>query len=341
VIEIDGSQGEGGGQVLRTALALSLLTRKPFRIAKIRANRKTPGLLRQHLTSVEAAARVGNASTEGASLGANTLTFVPGDVHAGDYAFAIGTAGSTTLVLQTVLLPLTLVDAPSTIVLEGGTHNPMAPPFDFIEQAYLPLLARMGATVSIALERPGFFPAGGGRIRVTITPARALARLELEERGEIAGRRVLAMVANLPYNIAEREARVAAETLGWPPETAQSHTVNGSIGPGNTLSISVASTNVTNVFTGFGVRGVAAERIAHDAALQAKRYINSDAAVDEHLADQLLLPMAVGGGGTFTTTPLSTHATTNIEVIRKFVDVRIEVTELSRGLRRVSVRPAA
>jgi RNA 3'-terminal phosphate cyclase (ATP) len=293
------------------------------------------------LTAVEAAARVGDASAEGAALGSSELTFVPKNVRGGEYAFAIGTAGSTTLVLQTILLPLILANTPSTIALEGGTHNPMAPPFDFIEQSYLPLLARMGATVSVALERPGFYPAGGGRIRVTIMPAKSLARLELEERGEIIERRARAVVANLPYNIAEREARVAAETLGWPPETAQSHTVSGSIGPGNTLSIFVASASVTNVFTGFGVRGVAAERIAHDAALQAKRYINSEAAVDEHLADQLLLPMAVGGGGTFTTTPLSTHATTNIEVIRMFVDVPIEVTELSRGLRRVSVRHAA
>jgi RNA 3'-terminal phosphate cyclase (ATP) len=186
VIEIDGAAGEGGGQVLRTALALSLLTRKPFRIVNIRAKRNKPGLLRQHMTAVEAATRVGDAAVEGVALGAAALTFVPKTLRGGAYSFAIGTAGSTMLVLQTVLLPLALAPEPSTIDLEGGTHNPAAPPFEFIDQAYLPLLRRMGAEISIELLRPGFYPAGGGRIRVSVTPAAQLGRLDLEQRGEIA-----------------------------------------------------------------------------------------------------------------------------------------------------------
>jgi RNA 3'-terminal phosphate cyclase (ATP) len=337
MIEIDGAEGEGGGQVLRTALALSLLTRKPFRIANIRAKRKSPGLLRQHLTAVEAATRVGDAAVEGSSLGASTLTFVPRTLRGGDYAFAIGTAGSTTLVLQTILLPLLVAPEPSTIVLEGGTHNPAAPPFDFLEQAYLPLLRRMGAEASIELLRPGFYPAGGGKVRVAITPVARLGRLELEDRGELVSRRARAVVANLPYSIAEREARAVAETLEWGEYCVEAHTVSGSLGPGNAVSVFVESEHVTDVFTGFGARGVPAERIAHDVALEAKRYINSGAAVGEHLADQLLLPMAAGGGGVFTTTPLSTHATTNLEVIRRFLPAVIEVEATSNGVRRVRV----
>jgi RNA 3'-terminal phosphate cyclase (ATP) len=325
LIDIDGSRGEGGGQVLRTSLALSLITGSPFRIDNIRAKRKSPGLLRQHLTAVNAASEVGGAAVDGASLGSTSLTFVPQAIRAGAYAFAIGTAGSTMLVLQTILLPRALAGEESTIEIEGGTHNPAAPPFDFLQLAFLPLLRRMGAAVDLELVRPGFYPAGGGKIRARIAPAKRLARLELESRGAIVSRCARAVVANLPYAIAQREVQAVAQELGWGEECLQAHTLTGSIGPGNAISVIVESEQVTDVFTAFGERGVPAERVAQNAASQAKRYLDSDAAVGEHLADQLLLPMAVGEGGTFTTTPLTGHSTTNIEVIRKFVDVTVEV----------------
>jgi RNA 3'-terminal phosphate cyclase (ATP) len=324
LIVIDGSRGEGGGQVLRTSLALSLITGSPFRIDNIRAKRKSLGLLRQHLTAVNAAVEVGGASIDGANLGSTSLTFVPQSIRAGAYAFAIGTAGSTMLVLQTILLPLVLADEESTVEIEGGTHNPAAPPFDFLQLAFLPLLRRMGADVDLELVRPGFYPAGGGKIRARIAPATRLARLELPSRGAIVSRCARAVVANLPYAIAQREVQTVAQELGWGEECLQAHTLTGSIGPGNAISVIVESEHVTDVFTAFGERGVPAERVAQNAAKEAKRYLDSDAAVGEHLADQLLLPMAVGEGGTFTTTPLTGHSTTNIEVIRKFVDVAIE-----------------
>ncbi|HEX8253557.1 MAG TPA: RNA 3'-terminal phosphate cyclase [Thermoanaerobaculia bacterium] len=337
MITIDGSHGEGGGQVLRTALALSLITGKPFRIENIRANRKSPGLLRQHLTAVQAATQVGDANVEGASLGAATLTFVPRALRSGDYTFSIGTAGSTMLVLQTVLLPLVLAGSPSTIELEGGTHNPSAPPFDFIERAFLPLLRTMGAAVEIELIRPGFFPAGGGRIRVRISPATRLRRLELDERGPITIRCARAVVANLPRTIAEREVDVAAEELSWPQDCREVHTLTGSVGPGNAISIIVGNERVTDVFTAFGKRGVRAEEVARAAVNQARRYIDSGAAVGEHLTDQLLLPLAVGEGGSFTTTPLSGHSQTNIETIRHFVDRDITTEQISNGIVRVAI----
>jgi RNA 3'-terminal phosphate cyclase (ATP) len=338
MVIIDGSQGEGGGQVLRTSLALSLLTGKPFRIENIRAKRKTPGLMRQHLTAVNAAAQVGEAAVEGAQVGSTAVTFVPRTMRGGDYSFAIGTAGSTMLVLQTVLLPLALAGTESTVELEGGTHNRDAPPFDFVERAFLPLICRMGAEISLELVRPGFYPAGGGKVVVRIKPAKRLARLDIENRGDITTRCARAVVANLPWSIAEREVRLAAAELEWPEDCLQAHTLNGSIGPGNTVSIIVGSEQITDVFSGFGERGVRAEEVAHAAVKQARRYINSNAAVGEHLADQLLLPLAIGEGGSFTTTPLSGHSLTNIETIRRFVDREIATEQLSNGVVRVSVR---
>lgn len=338
MIVVDGSRGEGGGQVLRTSLALSLITGKPFRIENIRAKRKSPGLLRQHLTAVHAAAQVGDASVEGVSLGSTSLTFVPGTVRSGAYAFAIGTAGSTMLVLQTVLLPLALAGTASTLELEGGTHNPAAPPFDFMQLAFLPLLGRMGADVALELVRPGFYPAGGGKIRVRVSPVRRFGALELEERGALITRCARAVVANLPYTIAQREVHVAAEELGWPGDCLQAHTLSDSPGPGNAISIVCGFEHVTDVFTAFGQRGVRAEAVAHEAVKQARRYVNSGAAVGEHLADQLLLPMALGDGGAFTTTPLSGHATTNVAVIRHFVDREIACEPVRNGVVRVRVR---
>jgi RNA 3'-terminal phosphate cyclase (ATP) len=185
LVRIDGSAGEGGGQILRSALALALATGRPFEITNIRAGRKKPGLLRQHLTAVTAAAAVSGTQAPGARLGAGELRFTPGAIAPGEYRFAVGTAGSTTLVLQTVLPPLLVARGPSTLILEGGTHNPYAPPFDFLAKAFLPLVARMGPRVEAVLERPGFYPAGGGCIRVRVEPAPRLERLDLLERGEI------------------------------------------------------------------------------------------------------------------------------------------------------------
>jgi RNA 3'-terminal phosphate cyclase len=214
MIVLDGSQGEGGGQILRSALALSLCTGAPFRIDNIRAGRPRPGLMRQHLTAVQAATQVGNAETTGAAVGSRSLTFRPGKLRAGDYTFSVGTAGSATLVLQTVLPALVTADGPSRLVIEGGTHNPASPPFDFLDRTFLPLLARMGPRVCAKLERPGFYPAGGGRISVSIEPA-PLIPLVLERRGEIRACRARAIVANLPRLIAERELACLAKRLDW------------------------------------------------------------------------------------------------------------------------------
>jgi len=336
MLEIDGSFGEGGGQILRTSLALSLITRQPFRITHIRAGRKNPGMMRQHLTSVLAAAEVGGAEIDGAITGSQELTFRPRALKGGHYKFAIGTAGSTTLVLQTILVPLLMAPERSVIELEGGTHNSAAPSFDFLARSFLPLLARMGANVDAKLERPGFYPAGGGRIVVTIEPAAQLAPLELIERGAIIARQALAVVANLPHDIARREIAIVAEKTGWSEETLLAHTIRGSIGPGNALTIEVKCEHVTEVVTGFGQRGVRAEDVASRAVDEMQRYLDSTGAVGEHLADQLLLPMAAGSGGAFTTLEPTLHTRTNAEVIRKFGAAEVCIDE-EAGRFRVSI----
>jgi RNA 3'-terminal phosphate cyclase (ATP) len=337
MITIDGSFGEGGGQILRTSLALSLVTGKPFRIENIRAGRKNPGLLRQHLTAVNAATEISRAEVTGAAIGSRELTFAPGSVKSGDYAFAVGTAGSTTLVLQTVLPALMMASAPSTLILEGGTHNPFAPPFDFLETAFLPLLNRMGPRVTAQLERPGFYPAGGGRMSVHIRPALEWKRLDLLTRGECRARRTKAVVANLPLSIAERELRLIEQKMSWPRDWMKAELVQGSRGPGNVVTIEIECEHVTEVFTGFGERGLRSEAVAEKAVQQARRYIASEAAVGEYLADQLLIPMAMAGIGSFTTLPLSRHATTNIEVIGKFIDVGIETSQIGDRMWKVEV----
>ncbi|HXF76218.1 MAG TPA: RNA 3'-terminal phosphate cyclase, partial [Methylomirabilota bacterium] len=282
MIAIDGSHNEGGGQILRTALTLSLATREPFRIEKIRAGRKRPGLLRQHLTAVEAARQVGCAEVRGAEINSQELTFAPRDVIPGEYHFSIATAGSATLVLQTVLPVLMLASRPSTLILEGGTYNPAAPPYDFIERVYVPLINRLGANVRTELLAAGFFP-GGGKMKATVEPPSELRPLELTHRGGIRRRSARALVANLPRSIAERELAVVEQKLGWDRSWLSAESVP-SAGPGNVIFLEVQCENVTEVFTGFGERSVRAEVVAERAVAEARRYLAAGVAAGEHLA---------------------------------------------------------
>jgi len=337
---IDGSTGEGGGQILRSSLALSLVTGEPVKIHSIRAKRSRPGLMRQHLTAVKAAAEVGRAEVSGAAIGSREIVFRPrGKAEPGSYAFDVGSAGSTTLVLQTVLPALITAAGPSDVTLAGGTHNPMAPPFDFLDKAFLPLLARMGPRVAARLFAPGFYPAGGGRMRVQVEPA-PLARLDLPERGAVAERLAVAQVANLPAAIARRELDTAQAALGWEASCFRLETLKGSPGPGNVITIVVRCAHVTEVFTGFGEKGVRAEDVAARAAGEARAWLDAGVPVGEHLADQLLLPMALAGGGSFRTVALSSHARTQIDLLERVLGARTEVTDLGGGAFAVEVRGA-
>jgi RNA 3'-terminal phosphate cyclase (ATP) len=343
MIRIDGSFGEGGGQILRTSLSLALATGKAFRIENIRAGRKQPGLLRQHLTAVLAAAEVCGSSTggkagcaEGATLGSTALTFSPGKVRGGEYHFSIGTAGSGTLVFQTILPALMLASEPSRVIIEGGTHNSAAPPFDFLARTFLALLERMGPAVRVQLERYGFYPAGGGRFCAEIQPS-PLQGLHLVERGEIISRRVTALVVNLPRHIAQREVDTAGAILNWGPECLTIEDSRNSPGPGNIVTVEIGSPEVTEIFSAFGQLGVSAEAVATEAARDAREYLASRAVAGEHLTDQLLLPMALAGAGSFTAVKINPHASTNMAVIAKFLPVRFETHE-EDGFTRVVVR---
>jgi RNA 3'-terminal phosphate cyclase (ATP) len=338
MLTIDGSLGEGGGQVLRTSLALSIVTGTPVRLENIRAGRPKPGLQRQHLTSVNAAAKVSSASVRGAALGSRELTFEPAAIQSGKYHFDVGSAGSVGLVLQTVLPPLLLANGPSKLVLVGGTHNSHAPTFDFLHRSFLPLVNRLGPTVLARLERHGFYPRGGGRMIVDIQPAAELAPLCLDARGDIRRVTATAVIAGLPRHVAERELKVAQSGLDLSPDALVIRELPSDQGPGNVLSIEIESEHVTEIITSFGCRGVRAEHVAATAVAEAQRYLSANVSVGEYLADQLLLSLALARSGSFVTLPLSRHSTTNIEVIAKFLAARFAVKELGPEQHRVMCR---
>lgn len=330
LIEIDGAMGEGGGQVLRSSLALSMITQTPFRITRIRANRKKAGLLRQHLTAVRAATEISGASVDGAQLRSDALEFHPGPVVPGDYRFAVGSAGSANLVLQTVLPALMTATDPSEILLEGGTHNPTSPPFDFLAESFAPLLHRMGVGLELELLRYGFYPAGGGRFRATIVPEPPLRPLHLTTRGPVHRMEVTAIIANLRTQIAQRELKAVADELRMSRQHLHPKTVD-SDGPGNVVLARCTHDHGTAVFSAFGRRGLAADRVGQALAAEVQAWLDHDVPVDEHLADQLLLPIALAGEGSFVTTTPSSHTLTNIDVIDRFLGRRFQVTEQAPG----------
>lgn len=337
-IELDGSQGEGGGQILRTALTLSMITGIPFRIERIRAKRGKPGLLRQHLTAVNAAAQICGAQVQGAELGSLMLDFVPGKIRGGDYRYAVGTAGSCTLVLQTVLPALWFAHAPSTVAVSGGTHNSAAPPAEFLQRVWLPLMRHMGVDTELALLRHGFYPAGGGELRASVRPTVALQPLNLLVRGDLQAAQATAIFAGVPADVGKRELATLAEKIGAELGELQCDMrgLSSREGPGNALLLELRYAELTELFTAFGEKGIPAETVALRLAKDALHFHRSGAAVGEHLADQLLLPMALAGAGSFRMVTLSSHFQTNIEVIQKFLPVTFAV-EAAEGVHSVTL----
>jgi RNA 3'-terminal phosphate cyclase (ATP) len=322
MIELDGSMGEGGGQILRTALTLSMITGQPFSARNIRASRAKPGLMRQHLVAVQAAAHVCDAEVVGVTVGSQALTFAPKAIKGGEYRFAIGTAGSCTLVLQNLLPALLFADAPSKVAVNGGTHNPMAPPVQFLQRAYCRVMAEMGATIDIQLKRFGFYPAGGGEVVAEVQPCPQLQPIELMSRGERKSAFAESFIAGVPLNVARRELDSVGTGMGWTQSQLLVRVLPDEQGPGNALLITLEYEHVTEVFSAFGEKSLRAEAVARHALQQARRYIASNGAVDEYLADQIMLPMALACGGRFTTESISMHAATNAEVIERFLPVR-------------------
>jgi RNA 3'-terminal phosphate cyclase (ATP) len=326
MLDIDGSYGEGGGQILRSALALSLRTGRAFRLRNIRAGRGRPGLLRQHLTCVRAAEAVGQGQVTGGELGSTELVFEPGALRAGEHTFAVGSAGSAMLVLQTVLLPLLRAPGASVLRLAGGTHNPAAPPFDFIDEVFLAALRGLGAEVTATLERHGFYPAGGGAVTVHITGGAVLAPFLRTDAP--ASSRVSAEVlhANLAQGVTHRETEALATALGLQRRDIVVRHVASS-GPGNAVLLRVYDEReqLLELITTFGERGVSADAVVAEALSQLDAFRRSGAPVGEHLADQLLLPLALGSGGSFVASVASMHLATNAWLINQFLGPRVSI----------------
>jgi len=318
MITIDGSFGEGGGQILRSSLALSAITGEPVRIENVRANRSKPGLLRQHLTALNAVTEICGGHATGAELGSSEISLRPGTIRAGEYAFSVGSAGSANLVLQTVLPVLLNANEPSTITIEGGTHNPSSPPFDYLSECFFPALRVIGHRVEGQLDAYGFYPAGGGKLTIQVGVSDPLQRFDRLERGSEISRSLEALIANLPADIAKRELATASSLLDIDFESECKSTKPNSRGPGNALYGRLVYEAGTVMFTQFGQKGASSEQVGKRLAKQMKTFAASSAAIDHHLADQLLLPMSLAKGGSFSTLRPSLHSTTNAEVISKF-----------------------
>lgn len=328
MIELDGSFGEGGGQILRTSLALALLTGQAFHLRNVRARRPKPGLQPQHLMSVRAAATIGQAKLRGASLGSSDLVFEPGDVVPGKYHFAIGTAGATGLVLQTIYLPLALrTKQASDVTLEGGTHVTTSPCFHFLDATWRAYLAHFGLHLDLRMVRPGFYPRGGGLVEARIEPCTRIKPFRLIERKPISWASGFSAVAGLPEEIAKRQARRASHRLrsaGLKVDIAEESWPGG---PGTVLAVQLDTAPAPTFFFGLGARGKPAERVADEAVDQVIDYLKAEpAAVDAHSADQVVLPLALADGvSEVTVAEVTAHLTTNVTVIRRFLDREIAV----------------
>jgi len=323
MILLDGAMGEGGGQILRSALGLSMVTGQPFTLERIRAGRARPGLLRQHLACVRAALELSGGRAEGAELGSTRLRFQPGAVRPGSYRFAVGSAGSTGLVLQAALPALLTAEAESELQIEGGTHNPSAPPFPFLQTAFGP---RLG--LELELLRPGFFPAGGGCVRARVRPGQAA--IDLFERGpglELHGH---AMVSALSPRIAHAALGRFRQVLDLPSERLHLHSVDNPVGPGFAAWIEARFAGGAEVFSAFGERRDT-EGVAEQALAELQGWLDHGQPVGEHLADQLMIPIALLGGG-LRTGPLSSHARTNRVVVERFLPGRLRVEEDEAGV---------
>jgi len=324
-VQIDGSLGEGGGQILRTSLSLSVISGRAFHITKIRSSRKKPGLMAQHLAAVDAAAEISAARLEGATLHSTELSFIPTKIKSGRYKFNIQTAGSSSLVLQTIFLPLSRAGSASSFQITGGTHVPWSPCYHYLALQWLPYLLKIGFDADLTLEKAGFFPQGGGQVRGTIRPAASLTPLEIEQRGKLLSIEGISAVANLKTEIAERQKRQALGRLlksliGLGSLPIRIRIVElSSYGKGTFLLLKGNFENGSCCFFSLGEIGKPAERVADEAVDEFLRFLETDGAVDPYLADQLMLPLILTGGTSrIRTSEISAHLLTNAAVLDAF-----------------------
>jgi len=326
-VHIDGSLGEGGGQILRTSLALAALLRQPVTIDRIRANRRQPGLKTQHLAGVLALADITDAEIKGAHKHSTSLIFLPRTLKGGKYRFEISTAGAACLLFSAILPPLLFALHPSEITITGGTHVPFSPPFHYLARGFLPALRKMGAEVELELVRWGFYPKGGGEILAHIKPCRKLKGIQLQGRGPLRQLVLSAYSANLPDHIVKREIAHAVKRLAEYSEILSSHPVQcHALSPGNFVFLEASYENVKAGFSGLGKRGKPAEEVADEVCQAFRDFDRTLVTMDSLLADQLILYMALAQGKSFfTTEKITSHLKTNIEIIRMFLAANIHV----------------
>ncbi len=327
MIEIDGSYGEAGGQILRTALALSCILERPFRMFNIRKGRSKPGLMPQHLMCVRALAAICGASVKGDEVGAVELIFIPSNPGPGNYEFDIGTAGSTSLLLQAIFPPLVFAGKKSSVTVNGGTHVPFSPPFHYISEVFVPALHRLGIGLHVSVERYGFYPKGGGKVRVEVLPSQGVKAMNIIVRGEIEKITGISGVVNLPLSIAERQKNAAIETLSAHGLNAQIDLLGAeAFGRGTFVFLKAEAEGCIAGFSALGERGKKAETVGREAAEELIGYYRTDACLDPHLADQIVLYLAFAGGpSSFTTSRVTGHLLTNLWAIEKFTGLNYSI----------------
>jgi RNA 3'-terminal phosphate cyclase (ATP) len=344
-LRIDGSYGEGGGQILRTSLALSCVLGRAIELDNIRKARKKPGLQPQHLTAVKAAAAISNARVEGAELSSTSLRFSPGRIIGDNYSFDVaekkGSAGSTSLVLQTIMLPLCFAEQPSTITISGGTHAPWSPSFHYLRHVFLNALSRAGASVDLSLEKWGWYPIGGGKIIARIDPIRAFSSHAIIGRGKLKGVSGISAVSNLPQDIAIRQRSRALIALRQRGVDAAIEIVSApSPGKGTFVFLLAEFDNITAGFDALGALGKRAEAVADEACRALFEYLDATGALDPHLADQIIPYCALSESASeFTTSRVTRHLLTNIWVVQQFTSAVISVEGKEGEEGRISVRP--
>lgn len=343
MIELDGSHGEGGGQILRSALALSILTGKPFKLVNVRAGRKDPGLRPSHVMSVKSAAQICGGRYTGVSVGSSTLSFEPGEVTAGRYTFSIGTAGATGLVLHTIYLPLALRGATaSELTITGGTHVSTSPCYHYNAITWVGHLKQMGIEVELEMSRAGFYPRGGGEIRAVVHPCSRIRGVHLMSCPELTAADGFSSVSGgLPEPIAKRQARRLAERLKREGVDCHIEQEEWAGGPGTVAAVQFGQLLVPPLFFSVGERGKPAETVADAAADQAIAFRAAKSPVDPHAADQIVLPLALSPDASeYRTSAIDRHLTTNIDVIRRFVDrdISCEGAEGEPGVVRIAAR---
>lgn len=340
-IEIDGSFGEGGGQILRTALSLSCITGCGLKLFNIRKSRKKPGLMQQHLTCVNAVSEICNAEVWGNETGSTELNFVPQKIKSGHYSFDIKTAGSSSLVIQTLLPPLLFADKPSHIRIKGGTHVPFSPPYDYISGVFIPMLNRIGIKAESSIRQYGFYPKGGGEVGFMIFPAEKISGMHAVSRGKLLSITGYSAVSNLPLNIAERQKTAVIQNLS--PLSSDINILEvPSFGQGTFVFLKSEYENALAGFSSLGERGKRAEDIGKDAVTLFKDFHKTSACLDPHLADQIVIYLSLAReDSTFTTSRITQHLLTNLWTTEKFLKIRYEIEGAldSEGRISISLQP--